>query len=114
MRTLLSNAHQIDGFTATLDEPEKGTVVIKGTDTAEALLNEAKAFIKETPSLRDTGAQKLRVAAERLAKEILVRKRQEAGSALPWATTRNGPLKSSFPSSVRFLTTRRKRASGAT
>lgn len=79
MRTLLSNAHQIDGFTATLDEPEKGTVVIKGTDTAEALLDEAKGFIKETPSLRDTGAQKLRVAAERLAKEILVQKRQEAG-----------------------------------
>ncbi|MGZ5342057.1 MAG: hypothetical protein ACXWEK_03335 [Solirubrobacterales bacterium] len=43
----------------TLDEPEKGTVVIKGTDTAEALLDETKGFIKETPSLRDTGAQKL-------------------------------------------------------
>lgn len=79
MRTLLSNVHQIDGFTVTLDEPEKGTVVIKGTDTAEALLDEAKGFIKETPSLRDTGAQKLRVAAERLAKEILVQKRQIAG-----------------------------------
>jgi AAA domain len=78
MRTLLSNVHQIDGFTVTLDEPEKGTVVIKGTDTAEALLDEVKGFIKETPSLRDTGAQKLRVAAERLAKEILVQKRQEA------------------------------------
>ena len=24
MRTLLSNVHQIDGFTVTLDEPEKG------------------------------------------------------------------------------------------
>ena len=79
MRTLLTNAHQIDGFTVTLDEPEKGTVLIKGSDTAEALLDEVKGFIKETPSLRDTGAQKLRVAAERLAKEILVQKRQEAG-----------------------------------
>ncbi|MGH2577595.1 MAG: hypothetical protein ACRDG9_07590, partial [Actinomycetota bacterium] len=48
----------------TLDEPEKGTVVIKGTDTAEALLDEAKGFIKETSSLRDTGAQKL--AAQRV------------------------------------------------
>lgn len=79
MRTLLSNVHAIDGFTVTLDEPEKGTVVIKGTDTAEALLDEVKGFIKETPSLRDTGAQKMRVAAERLAKEILVQKRQNAG-----------------------------------
>lgn len=79
MRTLLSNVHQVDGFTVTLDEPEKGTVLIKGTDTAEALLDEVKGFIKETPSLRDTGAQKLRVAAERLAKEILVQKRREAG-----------------------------------
>jgi len=79
MRALLSNVHEIDGFTVTLDEPEKGTVVFKGTDTAEALLNEAKGFIKETPSLRDTGAHKLRVAAERLAKEILVEKRQAAG-----------------------------------
>jgi hypothetical protein len=79
LRTLLSNVHQLDGFTVTLDEPEQGTVVIKGTDTAEALLDEAKGFIKETPSLRDTGAQKLRVTAERLAKEILVQKRQGAG-----------------------------------
>lgn len=79
MRTLLGNVHRIDGFTVTLDKPEKGTVVTKGTDTAAALLDEAKRFIKETPSLRDTGAQKLRVAAERLAKEILVQKRQETG-----------------------------------
>lgn len=79
LRTLLSNVHQADGFTVTLEEPDKGTVVIKGTDTADALLNEAKGFIKETPSLRDTGAQKLRIAAERLAKEILVKKRLAAG-----------------------------------
>lgn len=79
MRTLLSNVHPVDGFTVTLDEPEKGTILIKGTDTAEALLNEAKGFIKETPSLRATGAHKLRVAAERVAKEVLVQKRQEVG-----------------------------------
>jgi hypothetical protein len=59
MRTLLSNLHQIDGFTMTLDEPEKGTVVINRIDTAEALRDETKGFIKETPSLPDIGAQKL-------------------------------------------------------
>jgi hypothetical protein len=97
MRALLNNVHQIDGFTVTLDEPEKGTVVIKGTDTAEALLDEAKGFIKETPSLRTTGAQKLRVAAERLAKEILVQKRQAAGERASlgdykkWSLEKLGP-----------------------
>jgi hypothetical protein len=97
MRTLMTNAHTLDGFTVTLDEPHKGTVVIRGTDTAEALLDEAKAFIRDTPSLRDTGAQKLRVAAERLAKEILVQKRHENGERASLADYRKHTLEKLVP-----------------
>ena len=97
MRTLMSNAHALDGFTVTLDEPHKGTVVIKGTDSAEALLDEAKAFIKDTPSLRDTGAQKLRVAAERVAKEILVQKRLENGERASLADYKKHTLEKLVP-----------------
>jgi hypothetical protein len=97
MRTLMSNAHALDGFTVTLDEPHKGTVVIKGTDTAEALLDEAKGFIRDTPSLRDTGAQKLRVAAERVAKEILVQKRVENGERVSLGDYRKHTLEKLVP-----------------
>lgn len=111
LRTLLSNAHQLDGFTVTLDEPEKGTVVIKGTDTAEALLDEVKGFIKETPSLRDTGAQKLRVAAERLAKEILVQKRQGAGERASLGDYRKWTLEKLVPKLCEVLTDEKEKGS---
>lgn len=78
-RSLLAKATPVDGFQVDLDEPTLGSVVVLGTHSAAALLNEAKAFLQEGQSLRAAGAWKLRVAAEAVAKEILVSRRSAAG-----------------------------------
>jgi Sec-independent protein translocase protein TatA len=108
-KRLLTNAQQLDGFTVTLDEPTAGTVVVKGTDTAEALLREAKSFLKDTASLRDTGAGRLRIAAERVAKEILVAKRTAAGERASLADYAKQSLEKLVPQLLQHLTDERER-----
>ena len=78
-RSLLTKAYALDGFQVDLDEPTTGSVIVHGTHSAAALLNEAKGFLQEGQSLRAAGAWKLRVAAEAVAKEILVKRRTETG-----------------------------------
>jgi DNA repair exonuclease SbcCD ATPase subunit len=109
LRTLMTNAYGLDGFTVTLDEPQAGTKLIKGADTAYALLREAKAFIKDTPSIRATGAQKLRVAAERLAKEILVEHRHASGERSSLSDCRHQTLEKLVPKLCEVLTDEKER-----
>jgi hypothetical protein len=72
LNRLLTAAQPLDGFQISLDEPADGSVVIKGSQTARALLRDAKAYIQEGQAIRATGAGRLRVAAEAVAKEVLV------------------------------------------
>jgi hypothetical protein len=103
LKRLLTNAQTLDGFTVSLDDPTDGTVVVKGTDTAEALLKEAKSFLKDTPSLRETGAGKLRTAGERVAKEILVVKRTAQGERASLADYAKQSLEKLVPQLLEHL-----------
>lgn len=109
LKRLLTNAQTLDGFTVSLDDPADGTVVVKGTDTAEALLKEAKSFLKDTPSLRETGAGKLRTAAERVAKEVLVAKRMAQGERASLADYAKQSLEKLVPQLLEHLDDERER-----
>lgn len=109
LKRLLTNAQTLDGFTVSLDDPADGTVVVKGTDTAEALLKEAKSFLKDTPSLRETGAGKLRTASERVAKEILVVKRTAQGERASLADYAKQSLEKLVPQLLEHLDDERER-----
>lgn len=74
-RSLITKLYAPDSFQVDLDDPTLGSVIVPGTHSAAALLNEAKGFIQEGQSLRAVGASRLRVASEAVAKEILVAKR---------------------------------------
>ncbi len=80
---LLHNRYEslpIDGFVVTLEHPSTGSVVAKTSDTADALLQQASINLgSDHVAVRRAGAQAIRVAAERLAKEILVKERTAKG-----------------------------------
>lgn len=66
----------IDGFLITLEHPMNGSIVAKTTDTADALLQKATINLQsDNEAVRRAGANDVRLAAERLAKEILVKER---------------------------------------
>ena len=109
LKRLLTNSETLDGFTVSLDDPADGTVVVKGTDTAEALLKEAKSFLRDTPSLRETGAGKLRTAGERVAKEIMVAKRTAQGERASLADYTKQSLEKLVPQLLQRLPDERER-----
>src|SRR5262249_223962 len=64
------------GFALSLEKPFEGTTVTRTTNTAEALLQRAKVYLESDDAhLRGSAATKLREAAERIAKEIIVKSR---------------------------------------
>jgi hypothetical protein len=70
------------GYALSLDKPSDGTTATRTSNTAETLLQRAKIYIDSPDSqLRRSGANKLREAAERIAKEIIVNGRNDAGDA---------------------------------
>jgi len=70
----------MSGFAISMLTPGDGARVVATTDTAEALLQRADATLAiDNPDYRKANAGKLRDAAERVAKEILVKQRLEAG-----------------------------------
>jgi hypothetical protein len=77
-RSLITKAHPLDGFQVDLDDPMRGSAIVNGTHSAQALLNDAKGFISDGQSVRAIGASRLRVAAEAIAKDILVHSRTTA------------------------------------
>lgn len=90
----------LDGFSASLDAPVRGVTVIKTANTAEALWQRAGAcLISDVAEIREVAANKLRVAAERIAKEILVASRRSAGETCSLADYQGvtlGPLVSAL------------------
>ncbi|MBA3735300.1 MAG: hypothetical protein H0W90_08890 [Actinobacteria bacterium] len=70
------------GFALSLDKPFEGTTVTRTTNTAEALLQRAKVYLdSDDAQLRGSAATKLREAAERIAKEIIVKSRNATGES---------------------------------
>lgn len=70
------------GYAVALGTPAQGTTVTRTSNTAETLLQRAKVYIDSPdPQLRRAGANKLREAAERIAKEIIVNSRNASGDA---------------------------------
>lgn len=73
----------MSGFAVSMLTPGDGAQVVPTTDTAEALLQRAAATLAvDNPEYRKANAGKLRDAAERVAKEILVKKRLGAGEVV--------------------------------
>ncbi len=108
-RSLLTKAHSLDGFQVHLDDPSHGSVIVKGTHSAAALLNEAKGFIKDGQSLRAIGATRLRVAAEAVAKEILVTARTALGERASLADYAKWSLEKLLPKLNEHLSDREQR-----
>jgi hypothetical protein len=72
----------IDGFLTTLEHPKNGSIVAKTSDTADALLQQAAIYLhSDNEAQRRAGSNALRLAAERLAKEILVKQRTAKGES---------------------------------
>jgi hypothetical protein len=68
------------GYALALGKPSDGTTATRTSNTAETLLQRAKVYIDSPdPQLRRSGANKLREAAERIAKEIIVNGRNNNG-----------------------------------
>jgi hypothetical protein len=85
LNKLLTAAQPLDGFQVSLDEPADGSVVVKGSHSAQALLRDAKEYLGEGQAIRATAAGRLRVAAEAVAKEVLVAKRSAQGDRVSLA-----------------------------
>ena len=70
----------VDGFVVTMENPATGSVIAKTSDTAEALLQQASIHLgSDHVAVRRAGSQAIRVAAERLAKEIIIKERTANG-----------------------------------
>ncbi len=69
-------------FTLSIDNPVAGVSITSSSDNAKALLDRAKPWLRlHDPEQRQICASKLRVAAERIVKEILVLNRRADGDA---------------------------------
>ena len=69
----------IDVFQLTLEEPLLGSSAVKTSDSLTAMLSRARTFVRNNnPDIRKIGAERLRDAAERFCKELLVKERRAA------------------------------------
>ncbi|GIV04160.1 MAG: hypothetical protein KatS3mg015_2990 [Fimbriimonadales bacterium] len=72
----------LDTFVVTMEDPRGGATVENRSDTLDALLARASPFIESpNPEIRKIGAGRLRDAAERFCKLVLVQERQRQGDA---------------------------------
>jgi hypothetical protein len=72
----------LDTFLVTIEDPRVGAVVKNRSDTLDALLARASPYIESSnPEIRKIGAGRLRDAAERFCKLVLVQERQRQGHA---------------------------------
>lgn len=69
-----------DVFSVTMSDPIAGPVVTKISNTLESMLARARHYLRnQSPEIRKMGSERLREAAERLCKEIIVRGRRSEG-----------------------------------
>ena len=82
---------QCEAFHLNLDDPSTGTVVVKTSDALSMMLKAAEPFTRSSVlATRKGGCQRIRDACERFCKDLLVRKRQEAGDATALITDYRG------------------------
>jgi hypothetical protein len=68
-------------YQISLSDPKVGAVIVKSSDEFEAMLTKAEPFTKsDSEEIRKIGGVKIREAAERFCKELLVKKAHEAGN----------------------------------
>jgi RecF/RecN/SMC family protein len=89
-------AQGVGGFSVSLDRPADGSTVTRTTNTAEMLLQRAKAYLEhDDREFRSSASGHLRKAAERIAKEIIVNARLAKADACSLADYEDktlGPL----------------------
>jgi len=71
-----------DIFQISLTEPTTGTQVVKTSDDLQVMLSRVEPYVKsKSPDILKDAAIKLRDAAERFCKELLVKDRRASGDA---------------------------------
>jgi hypothetical protein len=74
---------ELDTFLVSLEDPHAGATVENRSDTLDALLARAAPYIESAnPDIRRIGAQRLRDAAERFCKLMLVKSRRDQGDTV--------------------------------
>jgi len=74
-----------------LSKEISGTVALKSSDGLAVMLSRAEPFVSsESPEFRKMAAERLRDAGERFCKELLVKKRREAGDPAAFITDYDG------------------------
>jgi len=82
----------IDGYEITMDTPGEGASLIRRTDDLRSVLDEAFDFARHClDSQIPDAANKVRKAAERLCKEIIVRARRAQGEDITTADLNDNP-----------------------
>ncbi len=95
----------LDVFACTLDSPADGTSVRKTSEQLETLLERAKPYIGSQDSeIRKMGAGRLRDAAERLCKEIVVKSRRARGTESSILDFAGANLSVLVPATTPYLT----------
>ncbi len=98
---------QAEAFQLNLDEPAKGTLLVKSSDRLAMMLKAAKPFTQSSVlSVRKDGCQRIRDCGERFCKELLVTKRREQGDSAALVTDysdRRGSLDSLIDETVPYL-----------
>jgi len=73
---------ELDTFLVNMEDPSAGATIEKRSDTLDALIARASPYIgNPNPEIRKVGAQRLRDAAERFCKLLLVRHRHDRGDS---------------------------------
>lgn len=72
----------LDTFIVSLNDPAKGAIIEKRSDTLDAMLTRAALYVSNVnPDIRKNAARILRDAAERFCKLMLIRDRREKGDS---------------------------------
>ena len=86
--------HGVDQFHIDIPDHSIGSVVSKTSDEFSAMLASAAAYTNdENLDIRRTGGKKLRIAAERFCKMLLVKKRREGGDETAAISDYQGKMK---------------------
>jgi hypothetical protein len=97
----------LDTFLVSLEKPHVGATVENRSDTLDALLARAMPYSENSnPDIRKTGAQRLRDAAERFCKLMLVKHRHDQGDTAAKVSDYDGKTLSDLVPQVEPLLSR--------